>query len=183
MAYRYKLPSGAVVEADTPNEMKTLLEGLLKDANGLSKLQSPSAAGIVRPDPQQTSAADSTPNTFIEIKPVLNESTALSSGTIPSVDDFCSLWREIRLEAQREILRMFAKGNNKLSIKELEKRLKEKCNEPTCNGSMRGIGRIFHRVSNLTWKDYFVKNKGVYEVNKAAHKNLVSALEIVEPEP
>lgn len=202
MPYRYRLHSGGTIEVDTATEFKELLDlGLLKQ-EVQSGFQQPSFANstpevsntlidaeTAQPELQQSLVADLAPeasntvDTVIDVKPLINESSAISlmSLRVPSVEDFCLLWKAIKRETQREVLRMLAKRDNKeLTIQELEQHIGERC-----KGPMGGIGRIFHRVTGFTWTDYFVLNnsKGVYEVNKTAHKNLVTALEIVEPKP
>jgi hypothetical protein len=102
---------------------------------------------------------------------------------VPSVEDFCLVWNALKLDAQREVFRMLAKRRNKeLTIEELKQHIGE---DESCKGSMGGIGRRFRKVTGLTWKDYVVLNnsKGVYEVNRTAHQNLVSALKIVDTQP
>lgn len=195
MPFRYLLSSGGTIEADTASEMQELLD-IFKQEPQL-ELQKPLATLVtdlvpeasnrlintttVQPELQQTQQTlivDLAPealNTGISE----NESNVISPVRVPSVQDFCHLWYAIKRETQREVIRLLAeRDNKKLPIQELEQHIGERC-----KGSMGGIGRIFHRITGLTWQDYFVLNnsQGVYEVNKNAHQNLIRALEIVEP--
>ena len=170
MAFRYILKSGDVIEADTAGEIQQLRN--LFNQKPQLELQQSSFTDLLEEPSFIVDASKVQP----EVKETVVSSSALK---VPSVNDFCSLWNKLRRETYKEVLRMFANNNyNEVRISELEQ-----CINQDCKGAMNGIGRLFYGVTGLTWKDYVVLNnsKRTYEVNKIAHQNLVSALEILEP--
>lgn len=167
MAFRYKLPSGEIIEVDSAREIQELLHLLQKDAQSLPQRQSGTA-----------SAAATSKN-------ILNEPPETSIGSSknstpsrhPSVQDFLNLWAALETEKSRNVMRLFAMhGKKGLTSEQLAHYLGVK----RASGIMSGINRQSNKVG-FDWKRWFFLNNGVYESDPRAYKNLVEAIASVEP--
>lgn len=115
MAFRYKLPSGEIIEVDSAREMQELLNLLHKD--GQAVFQSP---------PVTASVLDSSTRP----KP-------------PSMQDFLSLWANLETDKSRNVMRFFAKyGKEGLTSEKLAQYLGVKKASGIMSGINRQSDRL-----------------------------------------
>ena len=165
MPYKYKLPSGQVIEADTAQEIKELVQ--------LFENQKQSASQDL---PVSTSKSENTSHSLIKVS---EPSTSFGSQTTliqpPSVEDFVQLWERLETERARNVMQLFSEyGKKHLTSKQLAKHL----GVERVSGTMSGINKRSEEIG-FSWKRWFPLISGVYEVNDIAYENLVKAMHLI----
>jgi len=161
MAFRYKLPSGEIIEADTAEEIQELYQLLKQGGRSVAR--------------SETEIAADAPGTSTE--EIFSRSRNFSS-EVPSVKDFLLLWDSLETEKARNVLRFFAKyGNKGLTSRKLAQYL----DVERASGIMSGINKRSEKIG-FSWKRWFTLHSGVYEVDSRAYKNLVEAVASKEPQ-
>ncbi|MEH1912363.1 hypothetical protein [Nostoc sp.] len=167
MAYRYKLPSGDIIEVDSAREMQELLKLLQNQSQSYLQTSSvaTSSAEVSKP------TLNKQPETFVDS---LSDNTSLKH---PSVQDFLNLWASLETEKSRDVIRLFAKyGKKGLTSEQLAQHLGVK----RASGIMSGINRQSEKIG-FKWKRWFPLNHGVYEPDPTVYRNLREAIAYIEP--
>lgn len=161
MPFKYKLPSGQIIEADTAKEIQELI---LLFENNEPLVSQNSSVGITNDfglnKTSETSTTLNDQNTFI--KP-------------PSETDFIHLWNKLETEKAKKVMQLFAQyAKQGLTSKQLAQHL----GVERASGIMSSINKRSEEIG-FSWKHWFRLNSGVYEANDTAYVNLVEAIRLV----
>ncbi|HLO84364.1 MAG TPA: hypothetical protein VK203_05020 [Nostocaceae cyanobacterium] len=172
MAYKYRLKSGQVIEADTAQEIKELIQ--LLENQEISTTHNLPASVPVAENPNNNVSLIS--ESLQSSEPLQTYNSEAKIAKPPSVQDFIQLWNKLDTERARKIMSIFADyGKQKLTSDQLAKSL----NVNRASGTMSGINKRSKEVG-FYWKDWFRLVAGVYEVNDIAHSNLVEAMNVIK---